>query len=122
VPYGIYALQNTLPQDLAEFRAKLDEYMEFLSNTCLWAGITFQLPIVMQVLIRLDIVAAKTFSRFRKHFIVASFLISGIITPGADPYSQTLLAIPMWFLYELGILMGRWSVWRAKKASAGAAT
>ena len=112
VPYGIYYLQITLPADLAEFRPSLSEYMAFLSNTSLWAGVIFQMPIVIQVLIRLDLVEARTFSKFRKHFIIASFLISGIVTPSADPYSQTFLAIPMWLLYEIGILMGRWSVWR----------
>ncbi len=115
VPYGIYYLQKTLPQDLAAFKPALGPYMEFLSNTALWTGVTFQMPIVMQVLIRIDLIEAKTFAKFRRHFIVASFLISGIITPSADPYSQTLLAIPMWGLYELGIAMGRYSVWRAKK-------
>lgn len=112
VPYGIYYLQATLPATLAEFRPSLTEYLAFLSNTSLWAGLIFQMPIVIQVLIRLDFVQAKTFSRFRKHFIIASFLVSGIVTPSADPYSQTFMAVPMWLLYEIGILMGRWSVWR----------
>jgi sec-independent protein translocase protein TatC len=120
VPTGIYYLQLTLPQDLVEFSPKLDEYMEFLSRTCLWTGVMFQMPILIQVLIRLDLVQAATFARYRKHFIVVAFVISGFVTPSADPYSQTLLAAPMVLLYELGIWMGRWSTRKRKLTGAAA--
>lgn len=114
VPMGIYYLQLTLPQDLVVFNPKLDEYMEFLSKTCIWTGAMFQMPILIQVLIRLDLVQAATFARYRKHFIVVAFVVSGFVTPSADPYSQTLLAAPMILLYELGLLMGRWSTRKRK--------
>lgn len=114
VPFGIYFLQQTVPFDMADFRPSLENYLSFLSRTCLWAGLVFQTPLIIQVLIRLELVQASTFARYRKHFIVAAFLISGFVTPSADPYSQVLLAVPMWLLYETGILLGRMSV--AKRA------
>lgn len=120
VPYGLYFLQKTLPTDLVDFRPRLEDYLGFLTNTCLWAGAVFQLPIVIQVLIRLEMVQAKTFARYRKHFILASFLLSGIVTPSADPYSQVFMAVPMWLLYELGILMGRWSLRKRARAAESA--
>lgn len=120
VPVGIYYLQLTLPQELAEFKPKLDEYMEFLSRTCLWTGVMFQMPLVIQVLIRLDVVGAATFAKYRKHFVVIAFVVSGFVTPSADPYSQILLAGPMVVLYELGIWTGRFATRKRKRAEAGA--
>lgn len=120
VPTGIYYLQKTLPQDLVDFNPKLDEYMEFLSKTCIWSGAMFQMPLLIQVLIRLDMVQAETFAKYRKHFIVVAFVISGFVTPSADPYSQTLLAGPMILLYELGIWMGRWATRKKKRTEVAA--
>ena len=113
VPVGIYFLQlSGLDFALVEFDPSLREYMSFLTTTTLAAGTVFQLPLVMQVLIRLDIVPADTFARYRRHCIVGCFLVSGIVTPSGDPASQALMAVPMWLLYEAGIVAGRMAVRR----------
>jgi len=110
VPLGIYFLQVTMPASLATFRPTLGDYLAFVTNTCLWAGVVFQVPIVIQVLIRLDLVAAETFARYRRHCVVLCFVVSAIVTPTGDPFMQFFLAAPMWVLYEIGLFAGRLSV------------
>jgi len=85
----------------------LEEYVEFVSTFLFWVGVTFETPIVMFFLARLGIVSADQMSRLRKFAIVGAFLAAAIITPTPDPFNQTIVAIPIYLLYELGVLLAR---------------
>jgi len=87
----------------------LDKYFGFLSTMCLAMGAVFQLPIVMIFLSRIGLVEPKTYSKYRGHFLVVALFIAALLTPGPDWYSQVLMTIPMLFLYEVGILIARFS-------------
>jgi sec-independent protein translocase protein TatC len=83
--------------------AAIGPYLEVLQGVTLALGLVFELPLVMYALVRIGLVERRTFVRFRPYFVVAAFVIGGILTP-PDPFTQFLLAVPMILLYEVGLL------------------
>jgi len=67
-------------------------------------GIVFQTPLVIYYLVRWDIVSAEALQKNRKLAILAAFVIAGAITPTVDPVTQTITAIPLVLLYDIGAL------------------
>ena len=96
----------------------INEYMSFIISVMLAAGVVFELPMVSWFLSKLGIVTPAFMRRFRRHSIVAIFILAAVLTPGTDPVSQILLAVPLIFLYELSIWISVWA-WkgRVKKQS-----
>jgi len=107
IPTGMYFLATTLPLDQLKVQLGLDQYFSFLSTMCLAMGAVFQLPIVMVFFARIGLIDPKTYGKYRGHFLVGALFVAGVVTPGPDYYSQILMTIPMYFLYELGILIAR---------------
>jgi sec-independent protein translocase protein TatC len=70
-------------------------------------GLLFQLPLVMTALTRVGVIQVKTMTHYRRHAIVALFVIAALVAPSPEPFSMCLLAVPMVGLYELGILLSR---------------
>jgi sec-independent protein translocase protein TatC len=84
---------------------RLSEWMSFATLLPLIFGLTFQTPLVMLVLERLNIFTVEDFRAKRKFAILIITIAAAILTPGQDPFSMILLALPMILLYELGILL-----------------
>lgn len=93
-PYGV-----TLMTDI-------DQYWSFICSCFLSFGFCFELPVVMLVVSYWGIFDESKYIHYRRHAIVSSFVIAAILSP-PDVLSQCLLAIPLCFLYELGILLVR---------------
>ena len=74
-----------------------------------WVGITFELPIVMYFLTKLGVVSASRLASFRKYAFVMAFVIGAIITPTPDPINQTIVSLPIYLLYELGVILARFA-------------
>ena len=85
------------------FMPKVDEYYSFYSWFLLGLGAVFQLPVVILVLARIGLVTPGFLLRQFKYAILASFVVSAVITPTPDMVTQTLLALPMIGLYALGV-------------------
>jgi sec-independent protein translocase protein TatC len=120
VPYGLYFLATAFPPEELQFLPRLSEYLSFLSILTLALGLVFQLPLVMYVLVRIDLVPRATFRTYRSYFIVGAFILSALLTP-PDPFTQMLLAGPMIVLYEIGLMCARLAERRAgTSAPAGA--
>lgn len=83
---------------------KIGEYINFTLMFMLGAGAVFELPLIMIVLGRMGIINAGSLSSFRKYAFLTSFVIGGILTPTPDAFNMTLMSIPIYLLYELGIL------------------
>lgn len=116
IPTGIYYLSTTLPLEQVKPQITLDYYFSFLSTMCLAMGCVFQLPLVMIFLSKLDIVQPSTYGRYRGHFLVGALFVAAIVTPGPDYFSQILMTIPMVVLYEIGIVLARFTT-RAKRTA-----
>lgn len=81
------------------------DYIENLTNIILGAGIAFQLPIISYVLTRIGLVTPKFLRTYRKYALVAILVIAAIITPSPDWMSQMIVFIPLFLLYELGVII-----------------
>jgi sec-independent protein translocase protein TatC len=80
----------------------IEAYLDFVLSMFLAFGLAFEVPIVVIVLARLNMVSIEKLKAFRSYFIVVAFVIAAIVTP-PDVVSQLALAIPMCILYEVGI-------------------
>lgn len=83
----------------------IDSYLSFLFWMIVGFGVLFQLPLVVVALCAAGVIQAKTLSEYRRHIIVAIFIASAALTPGPDFFSQLLLGIPAYFLFELSVLI-----------------
>jgi sec-independent protein translocase protein TatC len=93
----------------AEMSTDIDNYLSFAMTTFLAFGITFEVPVVVVVLVRMGMVPLSKLREIRPYVIVGAFVISAIVTP-PDVLSQLLLAVPMSLLYELGLIVARFYV------------
>lgn len=82
----------------------LDSYVTYMTMFTIPTGLIFQMPVVAYFLTRIGILGAKFLRTYRRHAIVVILIIAAIITP-PDVMSQTLVAIPLYMLYEVSILV-----------------
>jgi sec-independent protein translocase protein TatC len=80
----------------------IEAYLGFVISMFIAFGLAFEVPIVVIVLARMNVVTIEKLKDFRSYFIVLAFIIAAIVTP-PDVVSQLALAIPMCVLYEIGI-------------------
>jgi|DewCreStandDraft_1066081.scaffolds.fasta_scaffold01771_12 sec-independent protein translocase protein TatC len=106
LPFAITYLL-TFGTDVATPAIKIGNYISFVTTILFWMGLSFELPVVIWFLARLRVVRAEQLVRVRKYVILVIFIIAAIITPTPDPLNQTLIAVPLWLLYELGVLLAR---------------
>jgi sec-independent protein translocase protein TatC len=85
----------------------IGDYISVVTKFLLAMGVIFELPILMFFLTKIGVVSPQWLSRQRKLAIVAAFLLAGFLTPTVDPINQTIVAIPIILLYEIGILLSR---------------
>ena len=84
----------------------IDKYLSFVMSTFLAFGITFEVPVIVIVLVRVGLVSIAKLKEIRPYVIVGAFVVGAVFTP-PDPVSQFMLAVPLWLLYELGIVLSR---------------
>ena len=84
----------------------IEAYLSFVLTMFIAFGAAFEVPIVVVVLARMNLVTIEKLKEFRSYFVVLAFIIAAIITP-PDVVSQLALAIPMCILYEVGIVAAR---------------
>jgi len=84
----------------------IENYLNFVLTMFLAFGVTFEVPIVLIVLVRMGLVSVDQLKGVRPYFIVGAFVVAAVVTP-PDALSQLMLAAPMCLLYELGLLAAR---------------
>ena len=82
----------------------IENYLDFVMSMCLAFGATFEVPVVVVILVRMGMVSIAKLKEIRSYVVVGAFVIAAIVTP-PDIVSQFALAIPMCLLYELGLLI-----------------
>jgi sec-independent protein translocase protein TatC len=82
----------------------IGKYLDFVMTLFLAFGITFEVPVAVVLLVKMGMVSVAKLREIRPYVIVGAFVIGAIFTP-PDVISQFMLAVPMWILYELGILV-----------------
>ena len=96
------AIQKMAPMSVA-VSPDIEAYLDFVITMFIAFGVAFEVPIVVVILARMGIVTIGQLKSFRSYFVVGAAAISGLVTP-PDPVSMIALLVPMYLLYEVGIL------------------
>ena len=101
----VFAFLAASPPDGVVWTPDITHVLDFLLVIFLAFGLSFEMPVAVMVLVLLNVVTPAQLREARGYVIVGVFVLAAIITP-PDVVSQIMLAVPMWLLYELGILAG----------------
>lgn len=104
-PLAFGFLMGAAPEGVAVM-TDISRFLDFVILIFLAFGIAFQVPVLTTVLILLGMVTPQDLAAKRSYVIVGAFVIGAFLTP-PDVISQTLLAVPIWILFELGLLCAR---------------
>ena len=96
----------------------ISRYLDFVLTLFFAFGAAFEVPVVTVLLVWTGMVTQKSLRQKRPYIIVAAFVIGGVLTP-PDVISQTLLAVPVWMLFELGLFFSSWFLSRKGDISGG---
>jgi sec-independent protein translocase protein TatC len=92
-------------KSLVVTRPTLTDFIEMMTDIILGAGIAFQLPIISYVLTKIGLITPQFLRTYRKYALVGILMIAAIITPSPDWMSQMIVFIPLFLLYEIGIVI-----------------
>ncbi|MFZ9472290.1 MAG: twin-arginine translocase subunit TatC [Sediminibacterium sp.] len=92
------------------------DYIDNLTNLILGCGIAFEMPVIMFLLTKIGIVTPKFLRSVRKYAVIVILVISAFITPSPDWYSQTIVFIPLYSLFEFSIIVSAWAYRSVQKA------
>ncbi len=87
----------------------ISEYFSIIISIMLGSGLIFELPMLSFALSKIGILTPKFMRRYRRHSIVIIMFLAAILSPGTDPVSQILLAIPLVLLYEISIFVSKFA-------------
>ncbi len=96
-----------------EWMPDIGTYLSFVTNMFLAFGVTFEVPIVVILLVRMGVVSVQKLRQIRPYVIVCAFIIAAVVTP-PDVTSQVLLALPLCLLYEVGLVVASIMVRQSK--------
>jgi sec-independent protein translocase protein TatC len=99
----VFQVINELAPKSVNVAPDIDSYFSFVLSMFLAFGLTFEVPIVVVVLVRFGVITVKKLKEIRPYVIVGAFVVAAVVTP-PDVLSQLLLAVPLCFLYEAGII------------------
>lgn len=92
---------------LVTTQPQLGPYLSFISTLLLWSGISFELPVFLFFLAKIHVLDWRRLARGRKYAFLIICIVAAIITPTPDPVNMMIVAIPLYLLYEIGILLAR---------------
>lgn len=97
----------------------ISSYLDFTLTLFLAFGVVFEVPIVTILLVLTGFTSTESLAEKRRYIILGAFIIAAILTP-PDVISQVTMALPMWLLFEVGLLFARLMVRLKQQAAAGA--
>lgn len=104
--------------DGVDMMTDINQYLDFVLTIFFAFGVAFEIPVATFLMVWAGVVSVETLRRSRPYVIAGCFLVGMVLTP-PDVFSQTLLAIPMWFLFELGLIFSN-IVQKEREAKAAA--
>ena len=108
----VFGFMSRIAPEGVAWMTDIEKYLSFVMTTFVAFGVTFEVPVVVVVLVRMGIVELATLKQWRPYVIVGAFVVGAIFTP-PDVVSQLMLAIPLCLLFELGLLVARFTGARA---------
>jgi sec-independent protein translocase protein TatC len=106
LPFAIQFLMG-FGADLIEQKWSFGEYISTVTTLLFWMGLSFETPLIIFFLTKLHVLTVERLTRFRKYAIVLAFVLGAVITPTPDPVNKTIVSIPLYLLFEIGILLAR---------------
>jgi sec-independent protein translocase protein TatC len=94
----------TLSDKIVNF-PNFSDYIENLIYTTVGVGVLFQMPLLIMVLAKIGIITARFLRKYRRHAFVIILIAAAIITPSTDPFSLTIVTIPLYLLFEASIII-----------------
>ena len=110
----IFAFFTSMAPEGVAVMTDISRYLDFVLALFIAFGLAFQVPVATIILVALGVTTPETLAKARGYVVVGAFLVAMLITP-PDMISQTMLALPVLVLYELGIVMSRIVVKRQKE-------
>lgn len=104
-PVMISFLANYQISDMIVNEFDITSYVGTVVGVVFGSGLLFQLPVVIFFLTKVGIVTPEYLRKYRKHAIVVILIVGAIVTPTADPLSQSLISVPLYLLYEISIVI-----------------
>lgn len=117
-PIMISFLANYQISDMIVNEFDITSYVGTIVGVVFGSGILFQLPVVIFFLTKIGIVTPTYLRKYRKHAIVIILIVGAIVTPTADPLSQSLISVPLYLLFEISILISAAVVRKKQKEEA----
>jgi sec-independent protein translocase protein TatC len=108
-----FLINYTLP--MTENKPTLDSFVGFVLMMTLPIGLVFELPVIIYFLAKLGLITHRFMRRYRRHAIVVIMIAAGVITPSPDLFSQLLVFVPLFGLYELSIFVAKRETLRLEK-------
>jgi sec-independent protein translocase protein TatC len=115
-PVVFHFIVGVAPQGVAVM-TDIGKYLDFVMTLFLAFGVTFEVPVAVVLLVKMGMVSVAKLREIRPYVIVGAFVVGAIFTP-PDVISQTMLAVPLWILYELGIFVSS-MITKSKPAAEG---
>jgi sec-independent protein translocase protein TatC len=97
----------TFGSDVFTASPRASEYISFVTTFILGVGLVFEMPMIIFAVTRIGLVSRSWLAKQRRYVVLFVFIAGAIITPTPDPFNQTLVAVPMYLLFELGLLLSR---------------
>ncbi|MFA6135422.1 MAG: twin-arginine translocase subunit TatC [Phycisphaerae bacterium] len=94
----------------------LDDQIDFMTKSMFLFGLAFQTPLVILILAKIGLINSRMLSKHRRHVIVIILIVAGLLTASPNVVDQFVLAVPLYLLYELGVLLVRILVDRPRQA------
>jgi len=104
VLFGFFT--STAPEGV-KVMTDINSYLDFVLSMFVAFGVVFEIPVATVLLVRAGVIERDKLKELRPYVIVGCFIVGALLTP-PDVLSQSLLAVPMWLLYELGVLVSAW--------------
>lgn len=114
IMFGFFA--SVTPAGVA-MMTDIGQYLDFVLTIFFAFGVAFEIPVATFLLIWVGVVDVATLRKSRPYVVVGCFVVGMVLTP-PDIFSQTLLALPMWFLFEIGLIFGSLAIKDRAKAEA----
>ena len=93
--------------DVIENQLRASDYISFVTTFILGVGLVFEVPVIIYTLVRVGVVRRDWLTRQRRYVFLLAFVVGAVITPTPDPFNQTLVSVPMYLLFELGLFLAR---------------
>ncbi|HOT45983.1 MAG TPA: twin-arginine translocase subunit TatC [Spirochaetota bacterium] len=114
MPFTVKMLLSFVAKDITSVIGA-SEYISFVFLFCFFMGVIFEFPILVMILTRIGLITPYLLSNNRKWAIVVIFVLSAVVTPTTDILTQSLVAVPLYFLFEASIVVSKMTAIRKKK-------